>query len=68
MLQNNRAQKQNYKMLQKRHRISGPQGNDKEIGQDRLDYHYFEKNVSRMNPRVSGSKNPRLDKLEKKFT
>lgn len=70
MLQNNRFQKaNNFKLLQKRHRASGApaQGSEKETSLDRMDYHQFEKNVHRMNPRMAGSKNPRLDKLEKKY-
>lgn len=71
MLQNNRFQKvNNYKLLQKRHRASGgvpAQVSEKETSLDRMDYHHFEKNVQRMNPRLAGSKNPRLDKLDKKY-
>lgn len=68
-MQNNKFPKQNnYKLLQKRHRTSGPQVTDKESSVERPDYHQFEKNMQRMNPRMNGSKNPRLDKLDKKMT
>ena len=32
-----------------------------------MNYHNFEKNLAKMNPRMAGSKNPRMEKLEKKM-
>lgn len=72
MLKENRFPKRTDKLLSKRQRTEGPitkvdkvNSDDKDIA-DRVNYHNFEKNLQKMNPRMAGAKNPRLDKQDKK--
>jgi hypothetical protein len=63
---NNRFPKRNDKLLQKRQRTEGPAAKDDKDITNGLNYNNFEKNLTKTNPRMAGSKNPRLEKQDKK--